>query len=396
MNTPKWRISSILMLFVALVVCGCPSDSVVPWAQTYGGSSMDTARAVVQTTDGGYAIGGQSFSYTKGGFYLVKTDALGEQEWANAYGRVDGDSLRDMIQTADGGYALVGNTYFSDTIFVEMYLVKTDADGEVEWANSYGEGSSNDEAETVIQTTDGGFLIAGVTYSYGAGNGDMFLVKTDADGDQEWAKTYGGTDLDEANCVIGTSDGGYAVAGYTYSYGAGGRDIYLVKTNSQGDQVWANTFGGTGLDQANSIARTSDGGVVLAGSFDLAGAGNGDMYLVKTNSYGNQVWAKTYGGNGTDEAFSVVRTIGGFALAGITHSYGSGNSDMYLVKTDANGHQIWAKTYGGTFEEGADSVIAVAGGYTLAGFTTSYGAGMFDIYSVHTDSEGNAPSAPSK
>ncbi|MBX7255334.1 MAG: hypothetical protein K1Y02_03140 [Candidatus Hydrogenedentes bacterium] len=397
MYTPTCRISFILMFLVALITCGCPSDTIVPWAQIYGGDSLESAETVVQTADGGFAFAGKSFSYVDGGFYLVKTDAQGEQEWTGTYARDNGDILKDMIQTADGGYALVGNTYFPDTTFVEMYLVKTYADGDVEWANSYGAGSHNDQANSVIQSTDGGFVIAGVTYSYGAGNGDMFLVKIDSGGEQEWAKTYGGTDLDEANCVIRTSDGGYAVAGYTYSYGEGGKDMYLVKTDSKGDQVWARTFGGSGLEHANSVVRTGDGGFVLAGIFDILGTSNGDMYLVKTNSNGNQEWSRTFGGSGIDEAFSVARTLGGFALAGITYSYGTGNSDMYLVKTNDNGHQAWAKTYGGNSEEGANSVVSVAGGYIMAGFTTSYGLlGLSDMYAVRTDSDGNAPNAPSK
>jgi hypothetical protein len=208
----------------------------------------------------------------------------------------------------------------------------------VKFAKTYG-GTSYDWAFSVQQTSDGGYIVAGGTASFGAGWEDIILIKTASNGNISWAKTYGGTHYDHASSVQQTSDGGYIVAGVTWSFGAGSGDIILIKTDANGNISWAKTYGGTNVDGASSVQQTSDGGYIVAGVTYSFGAGSGDIILIKTASNGNISWAKTYGGTNYDRASSVQQTSdGGYIVAGWTNSFGAGNEDVFLIKTDANGN----------------------------------------------------------
>jgi hypothetical protein len=205
------------------------------------------------------------------------------------------------------------------------------------FAKTYG-GTYSDFASSVQQTSDGGYIVVGYTYSFGAGySNDIFFIKTDANGNIISAKTYGGTGWDEASSVRQTSDGGYIVAGLTNSFGAGSDDIFLIKTDAYGNIIWAKTYGGTDNDVASSVQQTSDGGYIVAGRTNSFGAGSDDIFLIKTDAYGNIIWAKTYGRTYWDNASSVQQTSdGGYIVAGRTYSFGAGY-DIFLIKTDANG-----------------------------------------------------------
>jgi hypothetical protein len=260
----------------------------------------------------------------------------------------------------------------------------------VKFAKTY-RGTSWDEASSVQQTSGGGYIVAGYTNSFGAGNYDFFLIKTDANGDTVWAKTYGGTRHDYAYSVQQTSDGGYIVAGVTHSIVS--RDIILIKTDTNGNRIWDKTYDRTNdfvtlfaNDYAYSVQQTSDGGYIVAGYTSL---GYHDILLIKTNANGNIQWAKTYGGTNDDRASSVQQTSGGgYIVAGYTNSFGAGNYDFFLIKTDANGNLQWAKTYGGTDWDEASSVQQTSdGGYIVAGLTYSFGVG--DIFLIKTDANGN-------
>jgi hypothetical protein len=208
-----------------------------------------------------------------------------------------------------------------------------------EWNRTFG-GTGDDFAFAVQQTSDGGYVIAGETESYGAGDADFWLLKTDSNGCEQWNKTFGGINSDSAKSVHQTSDGCYIIAGTTYSYGAGAGDFWLIKTGSNGNKQWDKIFGGTSWEVAHSVQQTSDGGYILAGETA------GDGWLVKTDPNGNMQWEKTFGGADWDIAHSVQQTSdGGYILAGSTKSYDDdGAWDGWLVKTDPNGNQQWEKT----------------------------------------------------
>jgi len=198
--------------------------------------------------------------------------------------------------------------------------------------------SNNDWAFSVVQTSDGGYAMEGVTTSFGAGGRDGWLVKTDAAGNMQWNRTYGGTGTDFDYRLIRTADGGYAMAGYTNSFGAGGMDCWLVKTDALGNMQWNQTYGGTGDDYGSRVLQTADGGYAMIGYTNSFGAGGQDFYVVKTDAAGNTQWNQTYGGTGNEQGEMVIQTIdGGYAMAGNTYSFGAGGQDFYVVKTDELG-----------------------------------------------------------
>jgi len=279
-----------MLFLVALILIGSVSivSAQTSWWRTCGGTTYDEGYSVQQTSDGGYIVAGLTKSYGAGDVdvYLIKTGASGDTLWTRTYGGTDCDMSRSVQQTADGGYVIAGNTYSFGAGNHDVYLIKTDASGDTLWTRTYG-GTDYDEGYSVQQTADGGYVIAGNTYSFGAGRTDVHLIKTDASGDTLWTRTYGGTDYDLGYSVQQTADGGYIIAGFTASFGAGADDVYLIKTEASGDTAWTRTCGGTNRDWGYSVQQTSDGGYIVAGRTYSFGAGDYDVYLIKTDSLGN-------------------------------------------------------------------------------------------------------------
>ena len=311
-----------------------------------------------------------------------------KQGFEEMYGGIDDDFGFSVVQTIDGGYAIAGYTTSYGVAGANFWLIKTDSAGTVQWNQTYG-GANDDIGYSVVQTSDGGYTVTGTTLSYGAGGIDVWLVKTDGSGTPQWNQTYGGTSVDQGFSVIQTIDGGYAIVGYTESYGSGGIDVLLVKTDGSGTPQWNQTYGGASSDFGYSVVQTIDGGYAVAGTTLSYGAGSEDSWLVKTDPTGAAQWNQTYGDVMDDAGFSVVQTSdGGYAIAGITNSYGAGNYDFWLVKTDGSGTAQWNQTYGGTNDDIGWSVVETGdGGYVIAGYTASYGAGGNDVWLVKTDVE---------
>ncbi|MFX0124226.1 MAG: hypothetical protein ACFFAE_11360 [Candidatus Hodarchaeota archaeon] len=359
----------------------------IQWDVTFGGTEVEIGGLVIQAADGGFVLVGYTRSYGAGesDMWLVRTNAYGQQEWNATFGGSGIDAAWSAIQTVDGGYALAGDTLSYGAGESDMWLVKTNAYGQQEWNTPFG-GSDKDTGKAVIQTTDGGFVLVGDTRSYGAGESDMWLVKTDTHGNHEWNTTFGGPKRDTGRSIIQTTDGGFALVGYTRSFGAGESDMWLVKTDVHGNHEWNTTFGGPKGDTGWSVIQIADGGYALVGDISSYAAGESDIWLVKTDANGIQEWNKTFGGPGIDAAWSLIQTTDwGFVLAGHTSSYGAGSIDMWLLKTDARGQHKWSTPFGGTGDDYGYSVIQTAdGGFALAGYTSSYGAGVADIWLIKT------------
>jgi len=356
----------------------------VLWNQTYGGPNRDDAYSIVQTSDGGYAIAGSTTSFGAGGydFWLLRISSIGEALWNQTYGGASDDNVRFMIQTSDGGYAIVGVTRSFSNGQTDMLLVKTTANGEMQWRKNYG-GYSYDQAYSIVQTGGGGYTIAGYTESYGAGGRDVWLIKTDSAGNVVWNKTYGGARNDYVQqAMIRASDGGYALACCTESYGAGNSDFWVIKTDSSGNVQWNKTYGWTSWDEPHSIIQTDDGSYVIAGATKSVGAGDYDVWILKISSSGIPQWNSTYGGADYDGAKSVIpATDGGYLLAGWTDSFGSGGHDLWLVKTDDNGDMQWNQTYGGADDDLPFSIVVTGeDGYAIVGLTESYAVGGDDAW----------------
>ncbi len=234
---------------------------------------------------------------------LLATFAQAQQTWIKTYGGKHDDRGYSVQQTTDGGYIIAGYSFsFRDSLYGDVYLIKTNASGDTAWTKTYG-GTNVDVGWSVQQTSDGGYIVAGQTASFGAGYTDVYLIKTNASGDTTWTRTYGATYNDLGYSVQQTSDGGYVISGATDSYGVGG-DVYLVKTNAAGDTLWTRTCGGTGEERGYSVQQTTDGGYIVAGNTYIAGR-NHDVYIVKTNASGDTLWTRTCGGTGEDMGYSL-------------------------------------------------------------------------------------------
>jgi len=243
---------------------------------------------------------------------------LVSQLFAKTYGGANIDRTPAVVvQTSDGGYALLGDSYSFGSGERDLLLLKLSPSGDLEWARTFGE-ANIDEPFSMVQTTDGGYALAGVSWSYGAGNADALILRLNPSGGLTWARTFGGaTNLDDACSIIQTSDGGFAVAGGTESFGAGGRDFFVLKLDNTGSLTWAKTFGGAESEEARSIVQTPDGGYAIAGS-----TGNvQDILVLRLDASGNLTWARVLGGASQDLAYAIVQTTdGGYAVAGCTYS----------------------------------------------------------------------------
>jgi len=355
------------------------------WTKTFGGSGNDHGHSVHQTSDGGYVIAGSTGSYGAGSddVWLIKTDSSGSMAWNKTFGGSGNDYGHSVQETPDGGYVIAGYTDSYGAGSGDVWLIKADSSGNLAWDKTFG-GPSEDHGYSVQQTSDGGYIIAGSTDSYGAGNDDVWLIKADSSGSMAWNKTFGGSGDDYGYSVQETSDGGYVIAGATGSYGAGNDDVWLIKADSSGNGTWDKTFGGSGLDWSHSVRQTSDGGYIIAVSTDSYGAGNDDVWLIRADSSGNVTWDKTFGGSGDDYGHSVQETSDeGYVIAGATGSYGAGNDDVWLIKTDSSGNAVWDKTLGGSNSDYGWLIQQTSdGGYIIAGYTDSYGAGGYDIWLI--------------
>jgi len=242
-----------------------------------------------------------------------------------------------VIITPDNGYALVGETYSFGAGNNDVWLIKTDSMGDTLWTRTYG-GSNADFGKSIKQTYDGGFIIAGGTESFGVGESDVYVIKTDSLGDTLWTKTYGGNSTDFGNDVIQTSDTGYLVVGTTESMGAGAKDGYFFKTNNNGNTIWALTFGATDDDEAKSAIEVSVGEYAILGYEKKIGGFGKDFYIYFVNFAGWFQFGPSYGSFGDEEGFLINKTRdGGIIMVGTTDSYDVSLTDVLIIKTDSIG-----------------------------------------------------------
>ena len=360
------------------------------WTKTYSGGDYEWGRCVKQTSDGGYIIVGDTKSFGAGNFdvWLIKTGVNGDTMWTKTFGGISEDRGYSVQQTTDEGYIIAGTTSSYGTGGYDIWLIKTDSSGNSEWTKTFG-GNGWEWGYSVQQTTDGGYVIVGFADPTGMGIFNVRLIKTDSIGNNPWIKTFGGSSSDGGKFVRQTSDGGYIIVGDTYSFGAGSRDVYLIKTNSSGDTSWTKTFGGSDSDGGYSVRQTSDNGYIVVGYTESFGAGDEDVWLIRTDAGGDTLWTKTFGGTNKDGGESVQQTVdGGFIVAGYSRSYGAGNYDFWLIKTDSSGNTLWTKTIGGSDQDWGRSVQQTTdGGYIVVGDSYSFTAGWYNIRLIKLDQE---------
>jgi len=386
MKTKIVLLFMLLLLTTEFIYAQTAPDTL--WTKTFGGAANDQAVAIRQTGDGGYIVLGSTESFGNGQIdtWLVKIDENGNETWNKTYGGSANDGAVSIECTNDNGFIFTGLTESYGNGGQDFWLVKTDSNGTELWDKTFG-GSADDRAHYVIQTSDEGFLITGGTYSFSDGHSDVWFIKTDENGNEVWNRTYGGSGNEKAYSVHQTPDGGYILAGFTDPARNFKYDIYLIKTDENGYEIWSRTFGGSDIENAYSCELTDDGGYILAGYTKSFGNGQSDIWLIKTDANGNEVWNKTFGGTGVDYTYSAQQTTdGGYIVGGFTDSEGNGGFDIWIIKTDENGNEVWNKTIGEASDEFCFFVQQTFdGGYITAGSTNFIGNGDFYVVKLAAD-----------
>lgn len=356
----KTYILIILILQLYILIAQVPDTL---WTRTLGGN---VANSVQTTNDGGFILAGFVGSHPNYNCYIVKTDENGFEEWNQILSNNSNQQAKAIKETNDNGYITVGYTEGTN---LNVWLIKIDEFGNIIWEEEYGDENEYDLGMDLIQAYDGGYVIAGLTDSYGVPERNVLLLKTDNLGNVEWIKTYGGTNPSIGNSVAKTFDNGYIIAGYSIvDLAIDDRDVFLVKTDNLGNVIWQNTYGGEEEDVAQSIKQTEDGGFIITGWSTSFGSGDIDVMILKIDELGNEEWTSYFGGNQRDQGYDVFELADGYIITGYTESYGNGSFDMWIIKTDELGNEIWNKTIGSTFAEIGYSILQTENlEYVIAG-----------------------------
>ena len=318
------------------------------WTKTYGGSAIDIGYSVRQTADNGLIVVGITQSFGAGGsdVYLIKTDVNGDSLWTRTYGDSSSDAGYSVEQTNDGGYIISGGTHSFGVGGSDVYLIKTDSAGDTSWTRTYGT-VNHEDGRSVQQTYDGGYIVGGWT-GYQTGNADFLLLKTDENGDTLWTQTFNGESEDLCYAVRQTADSGFIMVG-TAAYGSGHANLFIVRTDRNGDTLWTKTYGGNAGEHGRSVQQTMDGGFIITGwtgSFAVYGE---DVWLLKTDAYGDTLWTRTYNRSLNDRGEEVQQTCdGGYVIAGMTAQmpWVTAWWDVYVLRTDSLGTRLWHRCFG--------------------------------------------------
>lgn len=373
-----------------------PSTGVTKWIKTIGGLGSDSCYSVQQTADEGYIVAGGTKSFDNNrDAWLIKLDEGGHVIWERTFGGNSGSDYCNAVrETTDEGFIIAGFTESNGSGNKDAWLFRTDETGKMIWKSTFG-GTEYDYAQSVQQTADGGYILMGGTSSFGAGDMDFWLIKTDEYGVEQWNKTFGGAEFDYGEEGWQTLDDGYILVGYTYSFGAGESDAWLIKTDVNGDIEWNITYGGPGDEIANSVQQTSDGGYIISGGTTSDGDKRFDLWLVKTNTYGNVSWNRTFSRPLTIHfGWCVQQTNdGGYIISGSTRGiytgyFGTGLlTQVLLLKLDEYGNAEWQRKSRFRIGIGCKVQQTTDDGYIIAGYTGSYGRAR-DILLIKTDKEG--------
>lgn len=354
----------IVSILFSIFLLAQPPDTL--WTRTYGGAGFDVGFSVVEAYDGGYIVAGltQSFGAAVYDIFAMKLDSNGDSVWVKTYGGDDYESGGRIAKTFDSCYVIIGATRSygggqpnTDNVFI----IKIDSAGDTVWTKVYG-GEYYDGGMQIAESENADLIAAG--YS----DNDIYIIKMLANGDTLWTRTFG---LQEPDCAndIHSVPNGYIFAGYSQSYGAGDKDIYVAKINEGGDVIWKRVFGDEAYDIASSVTYAENGGFLIAGTTTSFGAGSSDIYALSVDSLGDTLWTRTYGGNLTEFASDIIRTYDScYVITGYTYSYGAGLADLYLIKIDRFGDTLWTCTYGDTSVDIGRMILATSdNGYLIVG-----------------------------
>jgi len=428
------RIWPVVLVLGVLLAVPAHGQQVAPppidWQRAFGGGDSDTLFAVEQMADGGFILGGQSYSPTSGNktaqslgfvdYWIVRLDAQGNRQWDRCFGGLNRDSLKSLQETIDGGLIVGGGSastnsgnkttpHFGSYATYDFWVLRLDSDGNKIWEQNYG-GTSDDSLRIVRQTADGGFFLCGGSGSavsgnktapnYGSGqwpSSDFWVVRLDSTGQKLWDKSYGGNDDELAWCAQMTADGGLILGGASRSGPSGNKssanfgdyDFWVIRTDPDGNKLWDRSFGGIYDDTLYTLAEMLDGGFILAGRSSSPPGGNksspnygsADFWVVRTDANGDKLWDQTFGGSADDFPAALAMTAdGGVIIGGRSFSGVSGNKtstnygacDFWVIRLDADGNKLWEATYGGSRTDGIESLQQTRdGGFILGGWSYS-------------------------
>jgi len=379
------RITSVLLgiCFLSLPVSTLAQ---IAFERTYGGSSNDHGYDARQTADGGYIIVGSTSSFGAGGadVYLIKTDSLGDTLWTRAYGDSSSERGRCVRQTSDGGYIIAGRTRSFGAGDWDIYVIKTDSAGDTLWTRTYG-GIRTEFGFAVMQTLDGGYIIVGETASFGAGMADVYIVKTDAAGDTLWTRTYGGAGDDKCYSIDHAWGGGYVFGGHSQSPNPYHHDFFLLRTDTLGKAIWSKAYNRWDNDYGECARQTADGGYIIVGEYVLA---TSDVLAIKTDSAGDTLWTAIYGGAANDWGRCVDQAYtGDYAFVGTSRSFGPGpDHKVYLVEANPWGLMISFRVFGDSLgvAYGRSVQQTLDGGYIISGSETIDVSRWAEVYLIKT------------
>ncbi len=416
----------LFLIYSALAAQSAPS---IEWQKALGGTHGESANAVQQTSDGGYIVAGNSMSndgdvtgnHGGGDYWIVKLNPAGGIQWQKTLGGSNVDDAQSIRQTTDGGYIIAGSSNSGDGDIsgnhgnYDYWIVKLDSNGNMQWQKSLG-GSSMDMAQSIQQTSEGGYIVAGSSSSNDGdvsgnhGGGDYWIVKLDINGNIQWQKSLGGSSSEQVNSVQQTFDGGYIIAGTTVSTDGditvsyGNNDFWVVKLDSGGNMQWQKTLGNIGDNIGYYAQQTFDGGYIAVGtSFNSSNLESGlpDYWVIKLSNNGTIEWDKYFGGSFHDNAITIRQTPEwDYIVAGWTASNNGqvtnhhGNLDYWIIKLDSSGNMKWEKTLGGPdFDYLTALELTADNGYIVSGSTGSTSGdvtghhGMIDAWIVKLSPE---------
>ncbi|MFX1244723.1 MAG: zinc ribbon domain-containing protein [Promethearchaeota archaeon] len=386
-------ISSLILSVIALPLISqtstiLPSRNLVTsdhiWSLNFGVNNFDdAANSIIHCNDGGYLLAGSTWIREDRDILLLRIDESGGILWSNTYGGAGEQIASEVIECETGGFVVIGTDLFDDSTS-DVLLIRTSATGEMIWSQRFG-GKMNDRGSSLLECQSGGFALAGNTNSYGLNGTNYWLVRTDADGMALWNRTYGGNDDDISHSLIEISpEEGFVIVGSTKSFGAGNSDAWLVRTDALGDVLWQQTIGGYRHDSCQNIIRNQDGDFTIIGITDNTPNLNPSTFVIHFFANGTRKWETTFFGSLENRGYSIIECRdGSFAITGITLNwdYRGGSTNLWLTRLDATGMHQWSKDYGGYYNDAGQALVqAENGDFVLAGTTRSYATGGSDAW----------------
>jgi len=405
MSKKKGSTSSALLLISMVILAG-----LVFYAQLFEDNGLlvknktDTCKGYLQEADSLFALKQFDKALTT---YQNVLDCKPNDRYVNAqirectenlddtfqrtFGGEKRDEGRSVVAAHNGGYVIAANTESFGSGGSDIHIMKLDRLGHLDWRRNYG-GLRNEKVNDLISTKDGGYLAVGSTQTYGKGEEDIWLLKLNSSGRKQWAKSYGGEKQDIALRIIELQDGHFVLAGFTQSKGIGKGDVWLLKVDAEGSQVWDKTIGGEEWDVGMDVVESSPNQLIVAGysqSFNEAKAADGWVAQIDIST-DSILWTQTFGGEQTDIFTNIIASKdGNFVLAGNTKSFGNGAEDVWMLKMNGEGKKIWQKTVGGKNKDIANNLLETSkGNYTAVGQTASAGEGAEDAWLFSLDQSG--------